>query len=34
MYDHQRRVYDNILGLTSNVDNPTPIVRLNSNRLK
>ena len=29
MNDHQRRVYDDILGLTSNIDNPTPLVRLN-----
>ena len=29
MPDHQKRVYDSILGLASNADNPTPIVRLN-----
>lgn len=29
MTDHQRRVYDSILGLQSNADNPTPLVRLN-----
>lgn len=29
MVDHQRRVYDSILGLRSNADNPTPLVRLN-----
>ena len=27
--DHSLRVYDSILGLLSNADNPTPIVRLN-----
>lgn len=27
--DHQTRVYDSILELASNVDNPTPLVRLN-----
>ena len=27
--DHSRRVYDSVLGLLSNVDNPTPLVRLN-----
>jgi cysteine synthase/rhodanese-related sulfurtransferase len=27
--DHQRRVYSNILELAANVDNPTPLVRLN-----
>ena len=26
--DTSRRVYDSILGLLSNVDNPTPMVRL------
>jgi len=30
MIDHQRRVYDSMLGLLSNEDNPTPLVRLNS----
>ena len=29
MNDHALRVYDSILGLLSNVDNPTPLVRLN-----
>ena len=29
MADHARRVYDSILGLLSNADNPTPLVRLN-----
>jgi len=29
MNDHKRRVYDSILGLLSNEDNPTPLVRLN-----
>ncbi|MCA9520110.1 MAG: pyridoxal-phosphate dependent enzyme [Myxococcales bacterium] len=29
MADHQRRVYEDIMGLTSNEENPTPIVRLN-----
>ena len=29
MNNHQLRVYDSILGLLSNVDNPTPLVRLN-----
>ena len=29
MSDHQRRVYDSILGLLSSVDNPTPLVQLN-----
>ena len=28
MPDHQRRVYDDILDLSSNEDNPTPLVRL------
>ena len=28
MNDHSRRVYDSVLGLLSNVDNPTPMVRL------
>ncbi len=27
--DHSKRVYDSILGLLSNEDNPTPLVRLN-----
>ncbi len=27
--DHQRRIYDSILGLLSSEDNPTPLVRLN-----
>ena len=27
MIDHQRRVYDSMLGLLSNEDNPTPLVR-------
>jgi hypothetical protein len=26
--NHQKRVYDSILELAANVDNPTPIVRL------
>ena len=30
MIDHQRRVYDSMLGLLSNEDNPTPLVQLNS----
>ncbi len=29
MNDHSRRRYDDMLGLTSTADNPTPIVRLN-----
>jgi cysteine synthase/rhodanese-related sulfurtransferase len=29
MNDHQLRIYDDILGLCANVDNPTPLVRLN-----
>ena len=29
MNDHSLRVYDSILGLLSDVDNPTPLVRLN-----
>ena len=29
MGDHSRRVYDSMLGLLSNADNPTPLVRLN-----
>lgn len=29
MTDHQRRVYDSMLGLLSSEDNPTPLVRLN-----
>lgn len=29
MSDHNARVYDDILGLCANVDNPTPLVRLN-----
>lgn len=29
MSDHARRVYDDMLGLCSNADNPTPLVRLN-----
>ena len=29
MNDHARRVYDSILGLLSDADNPTPLVRLN-----
>jgi len=29
MRDHQLRVYDEILGLCANEDNPTPLVRLN-----
>jgi cysteine synthase len=29
MNDHKLRVYDSILGLAANEDNPTPIVRLN-----
>lgn len=29
MSDHSRRVYDSMLGLLSNADNPTPIVKLN-----
>ena len=29
MNDHQRRVYDSILGLVCNADNPTPLVMLN-----
>ena len=29
MNDHTRRVYDSILGLQCDVDNPTPLVRLN-----
>jgi len=29
MNDHKRRVYDSILGLLSNEDNPTPLVSLN-----
>ena len=29
MNDSSRRVYDSVLGLLSNVDNPTPMVRLN-----
>ena len=29
MNDHQRRIYDDILGLCSNEENPTPLVRLN-----
>ena len=29
MNDHTRRVYDSILGLRSDADNPTPLVRLN-----
>ena len=29
MNDHSLRVYDSILGLLSNADNPTPLVRLN-----
>lgn len=29
MNDHKRRVYDSILGLLSNEDNPTPLVCLN-----
>ena len=29
MNDHSKRVYDDMLGLTSNADNPTPLVRLN-----
>ena len=29
MNDHGRRVYDSILGLLSDADNPTPLVRLN-----
>jgi cysteine synthase/rhodanese-related sulfurtransferase len=29
MSDHQRRVYDDILGLSATEDNPTPLVRLN-----
>jgi cysteine synthase/rhodanese-related sulfurtransferase len=28
--DHQLRVYDSIMGLLSSVENPTPLVRLNS----
>ena len=28
-HDHSRRVYDSMLGLLSNQDNPTPLVRLN-----
>ncbi len=28
-HDHSRRVYDSVLGLLSNADNPTPMVRLN-----
>ena len=28
-HDHSRRVYDSMLGLLSNEDNPTPLVRLN-----
>jgi cysteine synthase/rhodanese-related sulfurtransferase len=27
--DHTRRIYDSMLGLLSNVENPTPLVRLN-----
>ena len=27
--DHELRVYDSILGLLSNEENPTPLVRLN-----
>ena len=29
MHDHQRRVYDSILGLLCDVENPTPLVLLN-----
>ncbi|MET0696433.1 MAG: pyridoxal-phosphate dependent enzyme, partial [Acidimicrobiia bacterium] len=29
MNDHSRRIYDSMLGLLSNAENPTPIVRLN-----
>ena len=29
MNDHRRRIYDDILGLCSSEDNPTPLVRLN-----
>ncbi|MGH8871868.1 MAG: pyridoxal-phosphate dependent enzyme [Acidimicrobiia bacterium] len=29
MNDHTLRIYDSMLGLLSNVDNPTPLVRLN-----
>ena len=29
MHDHRRRVYDDILGLSSSEENPTPLVRLN-----
>ena len=29
MRDHQRRVYDSVLGLLCNTENPTPLVRLN-----
>ncbi|MEM6996000.1 MAG: pyridoxal-phosphate dependent enzyme [Myxococcota bacterium] len=29
MSDHSRRVYDSVLGLRANEDNPTPLVRLN-----
>ena len=29
MADHQRRIYDSMLGLLSSEDNPTPLVRLN-----
>jgi cysteine synthase/rhodanese-related sulfurtransferase len=29
MFDHSKRVYDSILDMLSNEDNPTPIVRLN-----
>ena len=27
--DHSRRIYDSMLGLLSNAENPTPLVRLN-----
>ena len=29
MPNHQKRVYDNVLEMLSNVDNPTPLLRLN-----
>ncbi len=29
MADHRRRVYDSMLGMLSNAENPTPLVRLN-----
>ena len=29
MTDHEKRIYDSMLGLLSSEDNPTPLVRLN-----